>query len=282
MIHISRDAAKIPPEWIKKAQALTADLEKLANPEERKAFIKKHGGLWGEIKEILRKMSHGKCWYSEAPDAVSDWHVDHFRPKNRVVVEDGTKRDGYQWLAFDWRNYRLCGSFPNSPHQDDKGETRGKWDHFPLANGSRRACWDDRCVGDEIRLLLDPTEKTDPTFITFDETGLPIPSMPASPVVAERVRVTTTILYLDSPRLKEARQAVWRRCLETINDIRDILDLQLTAYNAKRVQELEKLADRLVARTRPTEPYSATARACIRAHEMDFVYQIAGAEKDAA
>jgi hypothetical protein len=282
VIHISRDAAKIPPEWIKKAQALTADLEKLATPSERSAFIKKHAGLWGEIKEILRQMSHGKCWYSEAPDAVSDWHVDHFRPKNRAVEQDGTEHEGYPWLAFDWLNYRLCGSFPNSPHTDESGETRGKWDYFPLAKDSRRACWEDRCVGDEKRVLLDPTEKTDPTFITFDETGLPIPSIPSSPVVRERVTVTTKILYLDSPRLKEGRQAVWRRCLETINDIRGILDLQLKDYDAKRDQELVKLADRLVARTQPAEPYSATARACIRAHGMDFVYQIASAEKDAA
>jgi len=81
-------------------------------------------------------MSHGKCWYSEAPDAVSDWHVDDYRSKKRTLDEDKTEYDGYHWLAFDWKNYRIAGSFPNSPHKDGEGVTRGKWDYFPLATHS--------------------------------------------------------------------------------------------------------------------------------------------------
>ena len=75
-----------------------------------KAFIDANSGVWGEIKNELLEMSHGKCWYSEAPDAVSDWHVDHFRPKKRALDEDKTEHEGYYWLAFDWKNYRIAGS----------------------------------------------------------------------------------------------------------------------------------------------------------------------------
>ena len=96
-------------------------------------------------------MSCLKCWYSEAPDAVSDWHVDHFRPKKRTLDEDKTEHEGYHWLAFDWRNYRIAGSYTNSPHRDGQGVTRGKWDYFPLANGSVRANWHQRdCSGGNL------------------------------------------------------------------------------------------------------------------------------------
>ena len=82
MIFVFQDAAKIPEGWLSKVAGLQVELEKLQTPEERKTFIDAHSGVWGEIKEQLLEMSGHKCWYSEAPDAVSDWHVDHFRPKN--------------------------------------------------------------------------------------------------------------------------------------------------------------------------------------------------------
>lgn len=281
MIHIKRDATKIPEEWIKKAQALTADLEKLATPAERSAFIKKKGAVWGEIKEILQQMSHDKCWYSEAMDTVSDWHVDHFRPKGRVTEEGGTKYEGYHWLAFDWENYRICGSVPNSPHKDEEGRVRGKGDRFPLAKGSPRASWGDRCVEDEIVLLLDPTKVNDPAYLTFDERGLPIPAVPDCEMVAKRVAITTHLLFLDSPRLKDARQKLWRNCADEIAELRQLLNLQAEKHDAERRRRVEVMARKIAGMAAPDQPYSSTARACIRTL-APFVFDIADALKDAA
>lgn len=185
MIYVRLDSAKIPAEWLARAEHFTRNLEVIQDAEERKRFIEAHAGLWREVKCNLLEMSHGKCWYSEARDDVADWHVDHFRPKTE-----------YQWLAFDWRNFRIAGAIPN----------RKKSNHFPLPNGCRRACWTDRNCAEEACLLLDPTDPNDPNFMTFDETGLPQPAEPGSPIVQERVQVTTEYLSLDSPRLVEARK----------------------------------------------------------------------------
>src|SRR3982750_371777 len=150
MIFIFQDQARIPQAWLDKVAKLGAALEVKLTAEERKDFIDEHSAVWGEIKDQLLEMSHGKCWYSEAPDSVSDWHVDHFRPKGRALDTDDTVHDGYAWLAFDWKNYRIAGSYPNSPHNDAKGLTRGKWDYFPLGLGSVRASWADRNVDAEV------------------------------------------------------------------------------------------------------------------------------------
>ena len=85
--------------------------------------------------------------------------MDHFRPKGKALDEDKTPHEGYAWLAFDWRNYRIAGSYPNSPHNDEDGVTRGKWDFFPLANGCVRANWANRDCAQEVCLILDPAKK---------------------------------------------------------------------------------------------------------------------------
>jgi uncharacterized protein (TIGR02646 family) len=188
-----------------KVANLQLQLEALPTADERKAFIDRYSAVWGEIKEKLLEMSHGKCWYSEAPDAVSDWHVDHFRPKNRALDEDKTEHEGYAWLAFDWKNYRIAGSYPNSPHRDDTGTTRGKWDFFPLASGSVRADWGHRDCSQELSLLLDPAKENDPKLLTFDEEGIPLPSDPKNAITKKKVDITVHYLYLDSPRLIAAR-----------------------------------------------------------------------------
>src|SRR4051794_34670111 len=108
MIFVFQDQAKIPQDWLNEVAGLQADLEQLDTPKKRKAFIDAHSGVWTKIKDTLLEMSHGKCWYSEAPDAVSDWHIDHFRPKKRALDEDQTEHEGYHWLAFDWKNYRIA------------------------------------------------------------------------------------------------------------------------------------------------------------------------------
>lgn len=91
MICIRLDPNRIPAKWLEKAERLTKEIWTFETREERRAFLKKHAGFWSEIKEQLLQMSHGKCWYTEAPDCVADWHVDHFRPKGRAVDLEGNE-----------------------------------------------------------------------------------------------------------------------------------------------------------------------------------------------
>lgn len=271
MIYIFQDATKIPQAWLDKVALLQEELEKLDTHDERKAFIKTHNGVWGEIKDELLAMSHGKCWYSEAPDAVSDWHVDHFRPKSRALDEDKTVHDGYTWLAFDWRNYRIAGSFPNSPHKDDDGKTRGKWDFFPLAAGCVRATWAGRDCQNEICLILDPAKKTDPKLLTFDENGLARPSDPRNAVVAKKVETTVHFLFLDSPRLVAARKKKWRDTCDWIAEYHHATPPTFNQCTVSDIQRLERLMEKFAELTGPQADYVSTARACLRAHDLAYL-----------
>jgi uncharacterized protein (TIGR02646 family) len=258
MIYIRLDPNKIPPEWLEKAKKLVAELDAIDDPTERVKFIKDHD-IWGEIKHRLLQLSYGKCWYSEAPDAVSDWHVDHFRPKA-----------SYQWLAFDWRNFRVCGAIPN----------RAKRDEFPLAANSPRASWESRDCTCECCLLLDPTNPTDPGLITFDESGLPQPINPDWPTVRERVQLTTELLSLDAARLVEARKKKWRDCRKWIDQLLTILPMQSEQVDPHRYAQIQIFSQYIQEMTRPSEPFSAVARACVKAANMDFL--IAKPEHDVA
>ncbi len=273
MIYIFQDETKIPKAWLDKASELQKQLEALKTVEERKEFIDKHKAFWGEIKDQLLGMANDKCWYSEAPDAVSDWHVDHYRPKGRALDEDKTPHDGYSWLAFDWKNYRIAGSFPNSPHKDEKGNTRGKWDYFPLAAGCARASWDQRDFGNEICLILDPTKKNDPKLLTFDEDGSPKPFDPESPIVKKKVETTIHYLFLDSPRLIAARKRKWRDILDWIQEYRDSTPDEFNDCTAKDFIRHERLLDRLSELTGPKAPFASTARACLRANGLAELVQ---------
>lgn len=281
MIYIFQDASKIAQAWLDKVALLQQELERLATHDERKAFITAQNGVWGEIKNELLAMSHGKCWYSEAPDAVSDWHVDHFRPKNRALDEDKTVHDGYTWLAFDWKNYRVAGSYPNSPHTDDEGKTRGKWDFFPLAPGCVRASWTNRVCQNEICLILDPTKKADPKLLTFDENGLPRPSDPKNPVVTKKVQATVHFLFLDSPRLVTARKKKWRDICDWIEEYRKAVPSILEQCTPLDYERLERQVEKLAELTGPQAEYVSTARACLRAHDLGHLIMTPEEEKAA-
>jgi uncharacterized protein (TIGR02646 family) len=249
MIYVRLDPSKIPPDWLEKAQKLKAQLDAIQDPTERAKFIKEHD-IWGEIKNWLLEMSHGKCWYSEAPDAVSDWHVDHFRPKA-----------WYQWLAFDWQNFRVCGAIPN----------RTKRDEFPLPENSPRATWESRDCSCECCLLLDPTNPNDADLIAFDESCLPRPINPDWPFAKDRVQLTTELLSLDSPRLVEARKKRWRDCRKWIDQLRTILPMPSEKIDPTRREQIETFARHIREMTLPSEPFSAVARACVKAANMDYL-----------
>ena len=112
-----------------KSDALTKQLIELhmkGDIAARNKLIDDNSKHWGQIKAWLLGLSNNKCWFSEARDIFSHIDVEHFRPKLEAKGLDGTTRDGYWWLAFDYHNYRACGNVGN--------RKKGGW--FPLQDGS--------------------------------------------------------------------------------------------------------------------------------------------------
>lgn len=217
MIHINIDGKRPPDEWCEKAEKITEQLRELDNHDERTKLIEKNQEIWKEIKKWLIDLSDGKCWYSEARDIVSDYHVDHFRPKNSAKELDGTYREGYWWLAFDWRNYRIAGAICNCRHRSADGDTRGKHDFFPLQEGSPVANSPTCDLEDEIIYLLDPTDPDDPLLLTFDESGYSQPAAFEGTWGYERAKESIRLFHLNYGALVDERKRIRKSCEFSIN-----------------------------------------------------------------
>jgi len=93
---------KPPQDWIDEAEQVTTALRAAVDEATRKAIINDNKILWRDdrIRNWLLKQFANKCWYTEAYESVSSIHVDHYRPKGRTTDLEGTKCEGYWWLAF--------------------------------------------------------------------------------------------------------------------------------------------------------------------------------------
>ncbi|RYY22772.1 MAG: hypothetical protein EOP62_22315 [Sphingomonadales bacterium] len=277
MIFVEFDETAFSPEVRDEARRLTEELVKLADdPVARSKFIDTNSHFWRQhVRPVLMKMSHGKCWYSEARDIVSVWHVDHFRPKGDVREEDGSTRLGYWWLAFKLGNYRLAGPVMNSPRRDEaSGGLLGKWDRFPLVAGSYVAGdWDsDETL--ETPMLLDPCRKGDWTLITFDEAGRPIPNCEEDEFGFLRATISIRLLHLDFEPLNEERRRIWNKCDKKVRAASAIMRLphdQLVYRSA----ELERIYDELHDMISNEAELSAVARACLEHSPFKWARRLA-------
>lgn len=191
--------------WLKKSNDYKLELERLHQTGDiavRNKFIDDHSTHWGELKPWLTVLSLGKCWFSEAKDIASHYDVEHFRPKKAAKALDGTVRDGYWWLAFDYTNFRLCGNVGN--------RKKGGW--FPLSDESCLSSFDRPREDMEEPYLLDPTKASDVNLIAFDEEGKAIPEPSCTDWQAARVEETINRLKLNEhTNLAEERRKVWQR-----------------------------------------------------------------------
>ncbi|EHN8828440.1 TPA: HNH endonuclease [Enterobacter bugandensis] len=260
MIFIRRDAALIPKKVLDVALRAQSDLEKLS-PEKRKEFIKKKSYIWRGFSKYLAKMSYGKCWYSEAKDAGANFDVDHFRPKAEARrTEETVDADGYSWLAFDWDNFRLSAQNCNRLNTDDKGETHGKGSWFPLLQGSPKASWDNRCIENEMVVLLDPVLKTDLIYIDYDDNGRFKPSQLCVGIPALRVRSSAIFYGLNLEKMREARFEVMKDAKELFEIIQQsALELEKFGDDAP-MRSIERQIEQLRMKTRADAPFSRAVR----------------------
>lgn len=114
------------------------------------------GGIYGTkvVKRHLKADQHDKCGFCEAIfDANVSGDVEHYRPKDAVMVGNIRTYPGYYWLGYTWAN--LSYACP------DCNEYR-KRDRFPLAVEGDRALSHNDDVDAEDPLLLDPYGARDP------------------------------------------------------------------------------------------------------------------------
>jgi hypothetical protein len=202
-----------PADWVAEAAVITTSLRDVDTEDERKAIIEANRTFWRDprIHDWLLSQFNNKCWYSEAADCVSPDHVDHFRPKGRIKQELGADtEDGYWWLAFDWRNYRISGHLLNSK----------KGDLFPIAEGRR--CGDDAVsLHLEAPILIDPiSDQTRLISFDVDEDGcVAVAAASASPSELVRVEKTIEILGLNiRDKLNEKRKSKWDEAMRHIGN----------------------------------------------------------------
>lgn len=246
MIYIDYENNPPPKELIDEGKKLTQQLLALSE-DKRKEFIEENKAYWGKLKEHLSSLSHGKCWYTEAHDIASVYHVDHFRPKNETKklkkdceIDTDNNEEAYWWLAFAWENYRLSGSIPNT----------SKNAYFPLRKDSPIAKSVEQLDKEWIG-LLDPTDYADVILLTFGEDGRVYPACSDdSSWEAQRVLLSVRVYDLDSPTLVDARVEIQNQCRRRANRIVRLMLDKENNYNQlvkeeikEHIHELRKMMD---------------------------------------
>jgi len=163
MIFIHVGTYTPPEKWREKSRKLSERLMRLQKgaaelTQDAKKVID-NNAIWTEIKADLELLSFGKCWYSEAREIVSYYHVDHFRPKEHCIGSNGSKKCGYWWLTYDWKNYRISGSVINKAKGNEFAVYRNK------VEGPNAP------IEDELVYLLDPLNRDDVSLLTFNDNG---------------------------------------------------------------------------------------------------------------
>ncbi|MFP3351376.1 hypothetical protein R0K04_08150 [Pseudoalteromonas sp. SIMBA_153] len=229
--------------WDKKAIQWSRKIAASADP---KATIEEIGNKWSSLKRTFVQEFGAKCWYTETPQIGTDFDVDHYWPKGRVKLEDGTilcsatgQHPGYWWKAFDIDNYRYSCIYANRSREDG-----GKVDYFPLIDESQRA-WGDTTCDYNYRTILDPCSLGDVQLITFEvETGktVSIYSEQQDSKAYQRVKLSKNILNLDEESIVSARIKSMRKirkalqCLKLSHGIND-----LDADDLKELEDAKEL-----------------------------------------
>lgn len=246
-----------PADWIKEAELITSELRRATSSDERKKIIDQHDDFWRDdrIRNWLLGQFHNKCWYTEASESVSSYHVDHFRPKGRITNTDKSTEDGYWWLTFNWKNYIIAGQLINTKKQDV----------FPLIRGARATGdWCDDQLCNEFIMLIDPTTD-DTTLISFEKTDgdscIVVPAGGISDAEKFRVEQTVEILGLNRlSRLNVKRGKKWNDCLMKIADFKS----ECYSNNSPRAQVIrKKIAEDLKKFMSYEEEFSSVAEACV-------------------
>jgi uncharacterized protein (TIGR02646 family) len=260
MIRLERDrkdpaGAPIRPRdpWTELArEALKAALQETEAHEARRE-------VYGHdrVREALEALFHDKCAYCESKvTAVTDWPVEHFRPKGSVA--ERPDHPGYYWLAYDWTNLYLSCTLCNERRRDrarwgdcSRAGTGGKADQFPLADEMTRAMSPDDDLDREDRLLLDPCKDDPDRYVTYNALG-EIMAVGDNP----KGLATISVFHLDRRRLRDLRRSV-------IDEVVQVLSILASSEILDKARaDFESWLRRF--RLEDSCEYAAVARAVLR------------------
>lgn len=263
MIYINNKAIPPSAKWLKKAQELNNALTMATNDTERHLIIDSNHRIWKLLKDIMKTISFGKCWYSEARELYSHYHVDHFRPKKKALDTSNVDQGGYWWLAFSWENFRMMGSVGNTK----------KGDYFPVKRYKTKIPSDP--IQDEIYYLLDPCNKEDVKLLNFEETGKAIPTATnISHWSYIRAKETIEWYDLNYEDLKEERKRIWRTTVDEILETQFLIDEYEIDQSAKNEEKITSKFEAFRKMAAPCTELSATYRCCLRSSGFDWAQRL--------
>ncbi len=256
---------RLPDSWQKKAQKAFEAMNRCETAEQRQKVLIKYGDVWrdSDLKAELERLSDGKCWYCESREDRSDNPVDHFRPKGRVAeCED---HEGYWWLAFDWKNYRLSCTWCNSLRTDhSSGMTGGKADHFPLIAEDDRVKIAGKDLSREHPCLLDPTRREDTELLWFRQDGVPISkySKNENEEAFIRVQASIKLYHLDASKANERRMDLYNTIERHVkHGDRMLENLEVDVKDQSALVGFGFVVDEIRRKITPDAEFSAAARA---------------------
>ncbi len=265
MIYIPLENNPPDQDWLARADALTHQLINAPDTIARHAIIDANEALWGELKQHLCDLGFRKCWYTESRNDGAYCHVDHFRPKKKVLCEnDKTDHGGYWWLAFDWMNYRYSGPVPNVR----------KRDYFHV-NARKAMNYGDSLENEDIR-FLDPIKLSDPRKLSFDSSG-EVRSINSDTTSRDYIQVEYTIrrMNLNDEGLVEGRKAKYRRASTIVQAVNRLIELQNITYDIARQIKIDEAKRELLEMASRQSEYSAAVKFCLKSSGYDWALDIA-------
>lgn len=272
------------------------DLDNHADLIAWRLIVNKKEGDWKMLKEFLADSPRilndvhptSKCWYSELPQGdVNAQDVEHFRPKNQSYplndkqIKDIQKITGfsyeqdnvvgcYNWLEFDYRNYRFVTAFTN--------RGGGKHIFFPVAKKSNRLK-----VGDlpwkknEYPYFLDPTNKYDTSLLFVKPNGEVAPlakkialtntdfdNLPATwkndGFNYLRSIVTIKLYRLDKPIFVKGRKEVYDKIYKQLNNL-----VLCFKTNSNKII-IENIIQDVFEASLPSAPFSLAAKSALTSY----------------
>jgi len=253
MIRIDRSRAAAPKALLQDGPAhLASTIEPLAASGRLRSTDFDRGIYCSdEVRLRLRDMQHHKCCFCERPSEDKHATVEHFRPKAEAsddVRGKGTKRPGYWWLAYEFKNLYFCCKNCNTP----------KSTFFPLEPGAaplplRALPW----ATPERAVLLDPGFDDPEQHITWRWMGPKHGYVPVG--VTERGKQTIRAVELDQrDTLKQLRANYYERHIApVIKRHREAKSRGDTAAADEARRDAQRLAD-------PRAEFAGMARYVLR------------------
>ncbi|MDO6516106.1 hypothetical protein [Zobellia uliginosa] len=266
-----------PKRYIKTSQIELTKLKNLTTIQERKEYLDAPANKkWNEIKRHFERIGNNKCWFTESYAAISDFYVEHFRPKKMVHLIRNkhdypearitTDTAGYWWLSYEYSNLRLAGAKPNQK----------KGNYFPLLSTSRIALNENFTISIEHPILLDPCRKEDVELLSFDGT-IAIPSQnDTSNIDFTRAQISILIYDLNSAKLKRARARVYEEMKNYFEQAQLNYNSLTSEGSGKEVKALAREnfvsnTSNLVSMLKPTKQFTAMVEAFLRIQNLDWV-----------